>query len=390
MNGRIAPRAALAAAGLLTAVACGPAGAEAGASAGVTELEQVVPFGADDLLHDVRDVAVDDSGRVWVLAGMEPFVRIYSADGALVRRFGRPGGGPGEVRNPWSLFVTGDAAAPVGVWDVGNRRLVTYSAAGAPVGTTAVDVTPGVVRADIRDIAYGSVSALRGWGSSLLLQDEPRGVIEPAALLHSRLVKLDRSGRTEATVVDFGERHHRQTASLGMASALVPVPLWAICPESRLVVLDPFTPALEWYDAAGRPQARLAVQVPQRRLGEDDIRAYLSHVVGLETRGAAIDPDVVEKRVEQIARSQRHRFPRNAPPAVSLLCDSRGQVWLQQFSTADHPLGYGREWIVVDPRGASRRVRFPPGFQPRAFTRAAAVGVRTDSLDVQQIATVPL
>ena len=97
-----------------------------------------------------------------------------------------------------------------------------------------------------------------------------------------------------------------------------------------------------------------------------------------------------QMRVEQIARSQRHRFPRNAPPAVSLLCDFRGQVWLQQFSTADHPLGYGREWIVVDPRGASRRVRFPPGFQPRAFTRAAAVGVRTDSLDVQQIATVPL
>lgn len=389
MTGWIVPRTALAA-GLLAAVACGPPGAEGGGPADVAELGQVVPFGADELLHDVRDVTVDGAGRVWVLAGVEPFLRTYSPEGALVRRFGRQGRGPGEVQNPWSLFVTDDAAAPVGVWDVGNRRLVTYSADGEPVATHAVDVASGTVRADIRDIAYGSVSALRSWGGSLLLQDEPRGAIEPAALLGARLVKLDRAGKPQATVVDFGERHRRESTGLGMASALVPVPLWAVCPRSRLVVLDPFAPALQWLDGEGRAQANQALPIPPRRLGDGDIHRYLTHVVGLETRGVAVPPDVVARRVDQIARAQRHRFPRNAPPAVSLLCDPRGHVWLQLFSSADHPLGYGREWLVVDPGGATRRVRFPPGFQPRAFARGMAVGVQTDSLDVQRIAAVPL
>ena len=350
----------------LAVTACGRG--DAGTAAAARELGPPVPFQNDDLLHDVRDVAVDGAGRVWVLAGLDPFVRTYAPDGTLVRSFGRPGRGPGEVMNPWSLFLTGDAAAPVGVWDVGMRRLVRYHEDGTPSGTQAVDVPPNTVRSDMRDVTYGSVDVLRGWGGGFVLQDEPVGVLHPSHILHSRLVRLDGAGRTVSTLADFRRRFRREIIALGSASTMVPLPLWTTCTDGGLVFLDPFRPALVWMDSAGRERASTRLPAPEGRIGEDDRRRYLSHVIELELQGQALEASFVQSRVDNALRMQRSRFAQTVPPAVDLLCDARGEAWLQRFSTADHPLGFGREWTVVDRRGNSRTVRFPPAFS-RASSR---------------------
>lgn len=374
----------------LLAAAAGCGRAEAEAARAVRETAPAVSFQADETLHDVRDVVVDDAGRVWVLAGLEPFVRTYAPDGRLVRTFGRLGKGPGEIMNPWSLFLTGVPSAPIGVWDVGMRRLVHFSADGASMGSRSIDVLPNTVRSDMRDITYGTVDVLRGWGGGYVLQDEPGGVIHPVQILYSRLVKLDGDGRTVGILADFRQRFRGQISQLQGASTMVPLPLWASCADGGLVFLDPFESTLVWIDSAGRETGTTRLTLPRPRLEEEDRRRYLSHVIALELHGQQVEAGYLESVVDRALRSQRNRFPETAPPAVDLLCGPPGEAWLQRFSTDDHPLGYAREWMVVDRQGNSRALRFPPRFQPRFLTRDAAIGVLTDSLDVQQIAKVPL
>ncbi|HEU4560259.1 MAG TPA: hypothetical protein VFS20_20585 [Longimicrobium sp.] len=359
-------------------------------AATAVELREAILFQTDEPLHGVRDIAVDDSGRVWVLTGLDPFLRVYSPDGKLLRRFGRRGRGPGEMMNPWSIFLTRDASAPAGVWDVAMRRLVLYSRDGRPTVTHGIDVIPSVVRSDMPEITYGSVDVLRAWGDGFVLQDTPSGVIRPSHILYSRLLRLDGKGKTVATVADFHQRFKREIGGLGTATTMVPLPLWTTCSGSDLVFLDPFAQALVWIDAAGRQDASTPLRLPRRRIQEHDRRRYLTHVIELDLHDRNVGPDFVQSAVAKALRMGRKQFPPMAPPAVDVLCDSHGQVWLQQFSTQDHPLGYGREWMVVGRSGKSRWFRFPPGFQPRAFTRSAVIGVQTDSLDVQQVAKVVL
>lgn len=374
----------------LLAAAPGCGRDEARTASAVRETAAAVAFQADETLHDVRDVVVDDAGQVWVLAGLEPFVRAYAPDGRLVRSFGRSGKGPGEIMNPWSLFLTSTPSAPIGVWDVGMRRLVHFSAEGVPAGSHGIDVLPNTVRSDMRDITYGSVDVLRSGGGTYVLQDEPGGVIHPVQILFSRLVRLNGEGRTVAVLADFRQRFRSQVRELNGASTMVPLPLWAACADGGLMFLDPFESTLVRMDSAGRETGTTRLTLPRPRLQERDQRRYLSHVIALELHGQQVQAGYLESAVNRALRNQQGRFPETAPPAVDLLCGPGGEAWLQRFSTADHPLGYAREWVVVERRGNSRALRFPPRFQPRFVTRDAAIGVLTDSLDVQQIARVPL
>jgi hypothetical protein len=223
-----------------------------------------------------------------------------------------------------------------------------------------------------------------------VLQTEPGGVIYPAQILFSQLVRLDAGGRSRGVVADFRQRFRPEFPRLRGALTMVPLPLWTTCPGGGLVFLDPFRPALVWMDSAGRETGSTPLPRPAQPIGEDDRRRYLAHVIGLELQGQGLSPSFVQSRVDNALRMQSRRFGQTVPPAVNLLCDAQGDAWLQSFSTEDHPLGYGREWTILGRRGASRRVRFPAGFQPHALTRGAAIGVLRDSVDVQRIARVPL
>lgn len=76
----------------------------------------------------ITSVAVGPDGRLLVWDSRTPALRVYSADGTLVRAVGRVGGGPGEYRR-----VNGIAALPDGrwvLWDGGNARINVYAADG--------------------------------------------------------------------------------------------------------------------------------------------------------------------------------------------------------------------------------------------------------------------
>ncbi len=97
--------------------------------------EVVIAPGIDDttLFTSVFEFDVDGSGRFWVYDNGSNSIFQFAADGALIRRIGREGAGPGEFRQDGGMVtLPGDGLA---VWDSRNSRITVLDSAGQPVAS---------------------------------------------------------------------------------------------------------------------------------------------------------------------------------------------------------------------------------------------------------------
>ncbi len=81
--------------------------------------------------YDPADLAVDRSGRVYVLDSGNHRVQVFDTSGGYVRTLGREGQGPGELAGASRIAVAGDRLV---VWDSRNRRLSVWSLDGDHLG----------------------------------------------------------------------------------------------------------------------------------------------------------------------------------------------------------------------------------------------------------------
>lgn len=82
-----------------------------------------------EMLGNIRDVADDYHGTLFVLDAGYDHVRAYDYAGSLISTFSGPGDGPGELRNPWKLMImnNGKMIAVVG----GARRVNIFQRRGS-------------------------------------------------------------------------------------------------------------------------------------------------------------------------------------------------------------------------------------------------------------------
>lgn len=101
-------------------------------------LDEVMRLGADtsEAFGSVRAIAVNAAGLLWVLDGPTREIRVFGENGALVRRVGRSGAGPGEFAQPAALVAS--STGHVWIDDPGNARIVAMDTAGRVVGNHAV------------------------------------------------------------------------------------------------------------------------------------------------------------------------------------------------------------------------------------------------------------
>ena len=98
--------------------------------------------GADEgpeSFSDIRGIAADSRGRIYVLEAQEQQVRLFGADGEFVRRTGRNGDGPGEFRGANGIAV--DASDRLWVYDPRARRITIFDSAGAISATHPVQIS---------------------------------------------------------------------------------------------------------------------------------------------------------------------------------------------------------------------------------------------------------
>lgn len=58
------------------------------------------------IFSEIISIAVDDNGRIYILDRKEANVKIFSKEGIFIRTIGKRGQGPGEMTNPYQIFIT--------------------------------------------------------------------------------------------------------------------------------------------------------------------------------------------------------------------------------------------------------------------------------------------
>ncbi len=364
--------------GLGLSVACASESEDLGTVFSV-DPQSMVTLDAGSEFQGVQDIAVDVTGVIWALQKHNtPYVLRFSDQGELLNSFGLAGSARGQLSDPWSLLPTGNNSRPMQVWDTGNQRLVTFLGDGRFGDTRRIRRSRGMVSRDVGDHMSGQPLKLASFGDGYLLLDHPGGVGTAADFLESQLLRLDAAGAIVDTFLNFDREFSDGRTALGQQDMLTPIPLWSVCSSGDLVLFDPFAHELRWYGLDGAITSRDSVSLPSDPITEEDRQTYLRYEFELRARAQVDgDPDsaLVERSLERFLTYSGYRLSETAAPAVNIICDSTGRVWLEQFSTADHPLGYGRRWVVYRPETSDQVVvEFPEGFRALLIMGGKAVG----------------
>jgi hypothetical protein len=142
-------------------------------SAGVRIIENRAPDAAfPDTARWITDLVTPDSalmgvpwgivahpttGRIYVVDFISPRVAIFERDGQYAAQLGRPGGGPGEFRNPVAAAI--DENGAVAVWDAGRGIVSRWSGTGDLLNEARADLAywgPGFAVGENRLVAVTS------------------------------------------------------------------------------------------------------------------------------------------------------------------------------------------------------------------------------------------
>ena len=348
-----------------------PAPAEAPELAGRVELGIGTLEGPEETTFGrVTGLAVDGEGRIYVADGQAHEIRVFDAAGGFLHRFGRRGGGPGELEAPCCLALGPDGL--LWVRDGGNARYATFA-----LGSDSAQAS-GTVRFQHGDANFHAPLTFDEAGR---LVDVGHRAGEGGAIRQVRF-HVDGQGQTAREVelpddLDGGNPH--TVAGAGGARFFLyqpfgPVQLAAHGPGGTWAVANSGRYEVRWAApdgterTVGRPeQLGPPLTDAERARGEERIADMLGR---FQLSRGALPFDVPE----------RH------PPLRSLFFDQEGRLWVE-LST---PAGEARRAEVHDPSGGlaatvawPRDVTFRP---PLGWVEdGMAVGVRTDSLGVQEV-----
>lgn len=104
----------------------------------VREVARAVPDADEAYLADPV-AAVFSGGRLYISDRTDHAVKVYSRDGAFIKRIGRHGAGPGELNGPGGLDVFNGRLF---VSDMSNRRIQVFSPAGEFLYSIPVEGVP--------------------------------------------------------------------------------------------------------------------------------------------------------------------------------------------------------------------------------------------------------
>ena len=337
---------------------------------GVVDGDPMREFGS------IAGVAVDVTGRIYVLDAMARQVRIFDADGEFVTAFGQRGSGPGELASPSAVLLgMGDTIL---VPDVRNARVQRFLSNGPPAGQLPMDLTGGIpVVWHARDGLL--LEELRPHPSS------SNGTAPPA------LVLLRNSAREVTDTLLRMESSGSFSYRNGMPHmvAFAPEPRWALLEDGRLASGRLSAYRFEIRDPGGRLERVVTKSFQRKPLRDSDRRALRDRI------RAAYGRERLPADRESMIRTME--FGTHFPTFTSLFGGPHGTLWVQQALQAssfdpDDPVEFGihafgmPEYDIFDREGRYLGTTTPPtGFDPMMAKGENLYGVQRDDLDVQYV-----
>lgn len=314
----------------------------------------------------VRAIVAGVDGRIYVLDGQVPTVRVFDADGAYRSSWGRQGQGPGELQGPDAGLIDLPDGRLV-VRDPGNARLQLYSPQGDNAGTW-----PVITGQYINRRAFG----LQG---DTLLNPDLVNPADPLPEWRPGLVRIAPDGSVLDTLAipATGRRAHRFVARVGGNAAEIDLPFdatehWAWHPGGYLVlgVGDEYAITLD------RPEGPLRIE------GEVE-------PVQVSSQEEAQEEERVLNAMRWLDRGWRWDGPRipDTKPAFSGIWTGRdGRIWVLREGE-----GYESDDPSYDPEDPFdteirwRSERFVDAFEPDGTFLGTAILPRDLDLRVPPV-----
>lgn len=344
---------------------------------------------AETTVTRYRDLAVVGN-QVWALSSSAPFLHRFSVDGALLGASIGAGDGPGEMRLPLWIVTRKDPSTGTAIAHVIHRQreLVAIAEDGEP-SLHASPFAPGGGPVVLRvfELAYGQPGQIRALSPNrFLVQWQILPTVQNASDISDALLLLVDSTATPIdTVAHLTTLVPERTSA--RVSMFLPVPLWGVCNEHEVAVYSPKDDEVVWYSPDGGTLRRRSAGMPVRDVSTGDRLRYARLALEVEARRPGSNIGALPS-LQVLVGQMTPGFARTTPPAVGLLCEPDGTVWLQQFDTADDARGFGRSWRGVPPSGETRQLEMPARFYARASIDGAFYGWIEDTDGVQRIAKV--
>jgi len=128
-------------------------------------------------------------------------------------------------------------------------------------------------------------------------------------------------------------------------------------------------------------------------ISTEDLQRYVAfHFHRLYMAAHLPEPSSLAEAVTEMVQQGRIKgaYPSSFGGYAGMLCNRRDEVWLDEFSLEDSPLGYSRTWVVLSRDSDKRTVTLPAGFRLMLLTEHRGYGVLMDSTMAESPAWVEL
>lgn len=271
---------------------------------------------------------VDNGGKLWVLDGQAQLIRVFDADGRLVRTVGRRGSGPGEFRQ--AVRIERGPDGHLWVTDPGNARLTVLDTTGTFVRAVNVPLGcfslpwPGRFGVDGRYMTLGGANceSLLRFDTSFQVGDTlpvPSDQREPEYFVHEAP-----SGRIRAEVPFHGSL------------------VWRLSKRGTVWALLTGDYLLSELGASGNTVRTVTHEFIRASVSDADREFARRELQWFESQGGRIDWS---------------RLPRRRPPIIGFFVADDGALWVERWPRPD---SIGRVFDVLDDKGEFRsRVILP-------------------------------
>lgn len=227
-------------------------------------------------------VEVDDEGNIFILSPRDAAVFVYDGHGNFLRKFGRPGQGPGELGPAQSIFISGDT-----VWiNCLNRKISVFTRNGDFLRSFSTkEFAVYFAKCDRSGNIYGFEL---GW-----LEDNPA----------VRLVKFDR----EMNLIMEITRYQIPEPDKPL-DPFAPLPYWQMTPDEILVFGRPESYGFEFYNSDGRLVRKVSKSFSPARVTDEEKERHKRNFSG-----------------EVRFRLEYH------PGFGRFICDDTGRLFVQTF-----------------------------------------------------------
>ncbi len=327
----------------------------------------------EELFSRIAAVRRQSSGRILVVNGDAPEIRVFDRQGHFVRTIGRRGQGPGEFQTLDDAVVRrGDSIVTL---DRRSRRITLFGPDGGYVSTIPFAPPFSTPPFNVGIDAFGDGTLLISYSEA----GRPAPAPKPVSFVqHIGQYAVDGKLVHAAGTVLQGEYFIQATEPRFGGSAAWDLVFgrrgFCIASGDSFFAGDAATPEVRRYSPSGALIETHRVDIPAKSVTASDIAMSKRN----DMEGVTADRRAMEqKRIDEMP------YPARFPAYKRVLIDARGRIWLQLY---EFPAAADSRWVVLDPGPrTARQLRLPPRFVPYVIGRDDMAGVWSDEDGVQHV-----